>query len=141
MIKQLISKLIGDKTVVIKKVDEEERTIAAVVLEPNPVEEGQTNDLHNDYYTAEEVAKACESFNTFCNKANLEHELTVSEEICEIVKSFILPVPAKIGNQEVKEGSWIQVWKIHNDDLWQMVKNGDFTGFSIGCQANVEEIE
>jgi hypothetical protein len=141
MIKTLISKLCGDKTILLKKVDAEERTITAVVLEPNPVEAGETNDLHNDYYTAEEVAKACESFNTYSNRPNLEHELNVTEEVCEILKSFILPVPAKIGDQDVKEGSWIQVWKIHNDELWQMVKDGSFTGFSIGCVADVEEIE
>lgn len=141
MIKTLIAKLKGGASIVMKKVDEEQRTITAVVLEPNPLEEGQTNDLHNDYYTAEEVAKACESFNKHSRQANLEHEINVTEEVCEIVKSFILPVPAKIGDQDVKEGTWIQVWKIHNDELWQMVKDGSFTGFSIGCVADVEVIE
>ena len=141
MLRNFIAKLTGEKTVLLKKVDTEERTITAVVLEPNPIEDGETNDLHNDYYTAEEVEKACKSFNEYCNTPNLEHELNVSKEVCEILKSFILPVPAKIGSQDVKEGSWIQVWKIHNDELWDMVKDGSFTGFSIGCVANIQEIE
>lgn len=140
MIKNLIAKYLGKKEMVLKKVDSEEMTITAVVLEPNPLEDGVTNDLHNDYYTAEEVAKACASFNEHCKQPNLEHEVNVSKEVCEIVESFILPVAAMIGDQPVKKGSWIQVWKINDNDLWQAVKDGDFTGFSIGCQAEVTEI-
>ena len=125
----------------LKKVDNEERTITAVVLEPNPIEDGETSDLHNDYYTAGEVRKACENFNQHCWTPNIEHEVNVSSDIAEIVESFVIPVPARIGDQDVKKGSWLQVWKIHSDELWELVKAGEFTGFSIGCQAEVEEIE
>ena len=77
MIKNLIAKYLGKKEMLLKKVDSEEMTITAVVLEPNPLEDGTTNDLHNDYYTAEEVAKACASFNEHCKQPNLEHEVKV----------------------------------------------------------------
>jgi len=141
MLSKLIKKYKERNKMILKQLDQEERTITAVVLEPNPVEEGVTNDLHNDYYTAEEVKKACESFNTYCWQPNIEHEVNVTKEVAEIVESFVLPVPASIGDQEVKKGTWIQVWKIHDDELWDMVKDGGFTGFSIGCTALVEEIE
>lgn len=142
MIKQFVTKLLDQQNkMLIKKVNEEERTITAVVLEPNPIEEDSTNDLQNDYYSAEEVKKACDNFNEHCWQPNIEHEINVTKEVTEILESFVLPVPARIGEQEVKKGSWLMVWKIHDEKLWELVKSGVFTGFSIGCSAEVEEVE
>jgi len=142
MIKQFVTKLLDQQNkMLIKKVNEEERTITAVVLEPNPIEEDYTNDLQNDYYSAEEVKKACDNFNEHCWQPNIEHEINVTKEVTEILESFVLPVPARIGEQEVKKGSWLMVWKIHDEKLWELVKSGVFTGFSIGCSAEVEEVE
>jgi len=141
MLKELITKLLEQQSkMLIKKVNEEEMTITAVVLEPNPVEKDTTNDLQGDFYSAEEVSKACESFNQHCWQPNIEHEVNVTKEVTEIIESFILPVPARIGDQEVCKGSWIQVWKINDPTLWELVKKGTFTGFSIGCSAEVEEV-
>lgn len=141
MIKQFVTKLLDQQNkMLIKKVNEEERTITAVVLEPNPIEEDSTNDLQNDYYSAEEVMKACANFNEHCWQPNIEHEINVTKEVTEILESFVLPVPARIGEQEVKKGSWLMVWKIHDEKLWELVKSGVFTGFSIGCSAEVEEV-
>jgi len=125
----------------LKSVDTEERTITAVVLEPNDPAAGATEDLHNDYYTAEEVAKACESFNQHCWQPNVEHAVQVDKETAEILHSFIVPVPARIGEQNVKAGTWIQVWKLHDDALWSAVKEGGLTGFSIACSASYEDLE
>lgn len=142
MLKQWVAKQLElQSKMLLKKVNEEEQTITAVVLEPNPVEDGVTSDLHNDFYSAEEVKKACENFNEHCFQPNIEHELNVTKEVTEILESFILPVPARIGDQEVKKGSWLQVWKIHDPTLWELVKSGAFTGFSIGCTAEVEDVE
>jgi hypothetical protein len=33
------------------------------------------------------------------------------------------------------------VWQFADDDLWQGVKAGEWSGISIGCMAEVEEIE
>ena len=142
-----IVKLLADlvdsqpESMVIKSIDEEQRTFTAVVLEPLDPSEVEKGDLHNDFYTAEEVEKGHDSFNEHCMQPNVCHEINVDVSECEILKSFILPVPAVIGEQDVKAGSWIQVWKIHNDTLWEGCKDGTFNAFSIGCSAEIEDLE
>lgn len=135
IIKAAIQSAEGEKAVVMKKVDEEQRLVLGVVLEPDAF------DLHNDIYSIEEVAKACQNFNTFCMQGNVEHIINVGADSLAITKSFILPVEAMIGEQPVKAGSWVMEMKVANDTLWDMVKSGDFTGFSIGGKASVEDIE
>jgi hypothetical protein len=134
-------------SVVLKKIDEEEQRIIGVVLEPDVI------DLHGDTYSGEEVKKACDSFNTYCMKANLQHypvlqkpdtslaDCVFLDTEVDIEKSFILEVDAMIGDQTVKAGSWIQQWKIKEPSLWEAVKSGSFTGFSIGCMSEVETSE
>lgn len=123
----------SQSSVVMKKVDTDQRLILGVVLEPDSF------DLQNDIYSAEEVRKACENFNTHCMKGNVEHLITTEKLI--ITKSFILEVDAHIGEQFVKSGSWLMEMKVNDDELWSLTKSGEFGGFSIGGKATVEDIE
>lgn len=127
-----------DGHLIMKKVDEEERCITAVVLEPTTAEEP---DLHNDFYDAVEIQKACDSFNEHCMATNLQHCVQIESDACVILESWIQPVEAMIGDQIVKAGSWLQKWKINDDKLWEAVKDGTFTGFSIGADGQFEDAE
>lgn len=122
-----------DKSIVMKKVDSDQRKILGVVLEPDAF------DLHNDIYSAEEVRKACENYNANCLRGNVEHLINTDKLV--VTKSFVLEVDATIGDQPVKAGSWLMEMKVNDDTLWDMVKSGDFTGFSIGGKAAIEDIE
>lgn len=64
---------------VTKALDEEQRMALFVVLAPDTV------DLHGDTYSTEEVEKACNNFNVYCNKANIFH--AVETEEAQIVQS------------------------------------------------------
>ena len=121
-----------DSDIIMKAVNEEERLVLGVVLEPN------TPDLHNDIYDADEVRKGCESFNTHCEQLNIQHLANTTE--MTVTKSFIQEVDAMIGEQVVKAGSWLMEAHIPNDVLWDEVKSNGFTGWSIGCDAKVEDI-
>ncbi len=33
----------------------------------------------------------------------------------------------------MKPGSWVMTVKVHSEKLWEGVKKGDYTGFSIGA--------
>ena len=125
----------SETPLVMKKVDLEERRILGVVLEP------EVYDLHKDIYSAEDVELACKCFEEHCMQPNLQHMVNLQNGAVTIEKSFIQPVDCQIGEQVVKAGSWLQQWKINDDDLWEAVKNGDFTGFSVGCLAVYEDIE
>ena len=121
-----------DADIIMKKFDEEERKVLGVVLEPD------TFDLHKDIYSIEEVLKAQTNFNKHCMQPNLNHDENTDE--IDITKSFIIEVDAMIGDQPVKEGSWLMEMHIPDDQMWEDVKKRDFTGFSIGGSAKVEDI-
>lgn len=123
---------------VTKAVDVEQRRAMFVVLAPNEIDE------HGDTNTEDCVEKACISFNSLCNKANLFHR--VNTEKAKIEQSFITPVGFTTDTGvEVKKGSWLQWWQFPEGDtdselLWTMVKNNEIQGVSIGATAVYQEL-
>ena len=125
-------------TLLRKSLDNEKRLAMFIVLEPQE-DDGLTTDLHGDTYTAEEVEKACHSFNLFCRKANLLHEFETDSY--SFVESYVLPVEAEIEGTLIKKGTWIAVVKAEDDFIWDGIKDGTFNGLSIQCSAEYEMIE
>lgn len=123
---------------VTKTLDEEQRMALFVVLSPDEV------DLHGDTYSAEEVEKACNNFNTACMKANLFHK--IETEDAKIVQSFINPANFTTDDgREIKKGTWLQ-WMYFpetevGEQIWKSVKVGDINGVSIGAMAMVENLD
>lgn len=122
---------------VTKSLNVEKRMAMFVVLAPD------TEDLHGDIYSAEEVEKACINFNQHCGVANLFHLVETKE--ADIVQSFIAPADFTLDSGvEVKKGTWLQWWHFpeteQGDLIWQGVKSGDINGVSIGAMATVEEL-
>lgn len=123
---------------VTKSVDVEQRRAMFVALAPNEV------DAHGDINTEEAVEKACISFNTLCNKANLFHRVMTQDIVIE--QSYITPAAFTTDSGiEVKKGSWIQWMHFPEDNpnselLWKMVKDGEIQGISVGATAVYEDI-
>lgn len=115
-----------------KSVNTEKRQFTAVVLRPD------VPDLHGDIYDADVVEDACHNYNQFCQKANLQH--LVHTDKATVVESGIAHASYELGEGRVEKGDWVMTMKIHDDDLWEMCKEGKFTGFSVGCLAVTEEI-
>ncbi len=122
----------GDYEGIAKSVDIEKQIFTAVVLRPNEV------DAHGDIYDEDTVEKACHQYNSFCRKANLQH--LVETDLATPVESYIAPADFDLGNGQVKKGDWIMSMKVHDKELWEMCKEGKFTGFSVGCMAKTEKI-
>ncbi len=123
---------------VTKSLDVEQRMAMFVVLEPDTV------DLHGDIYSEEEVEKACNNFNLYCNKANLFHRVETEE--AKIVQSFIAPVAMTLDSgQEIRKGTWLQWWYFPETEtgetIWKGVKTGDINGVSIGAKATTEKLD
>ena len=117
-----------------KSFDEDKGLITAVVLRPN------VTDLHGDIYDSAEVEKACFNFNTRCRQTNVQHEQMAD---FDIVESYIAKADFELGEGQVLAGDWIATMHIDpekHEDVWKKVKDGEFTGFSIGCKATVEAI-
>lgn len=121
-----------------KALDTEQRMALFVVLAPDVV------DLQGDTYSTEEVEKACNNFNVYCNKANIFH--AVETEAAKIVQSYIAPTDFTLDSGvEVTKGSWLQWYHFPEGDatsdlLWEGVKSGDINGVSIGAKATTEKL-
>ena len=70
------------------------------------------------------------------NLGNMHREIL--DDGSEIVESYLAPVDFEIGGQFIKKGDWLLgcVW---SDEMWNLIKNGERTGLSIGGMA--ERIE
>lgn len=122
---------------VFKAIDEEKRLVTGIVLVPDEV------DAHGDIYDEEEVRKAAHDFaiNGFYSQAptlGIQHLFKTKKSL--IVESFLAPADMELNGSVVKKGTWLITTKVLSDGLWDSIKNGDFTGFSIGGVAQTEEL-
>ena len=118
---------------VVKSIDDDKRLFTALVLRPNVV------DAHGDIYDENTVEKACFGFNEYCGNANLQHLVDTTSIV--FVESYIEKSNYILGETEVFKGDWIATARIDNDEVWEMCKSGEFTGFSIAAACTVEALD
>jgi hypothetical protein len=123
----------GVKLPVTKAVDEELKQVTYVAMIPDHT------DLHGDYTSENEVRKAKESFNKSMMRANLFH--LVMTDTFDVIESYLAPCDMVLNDQFVKKSTWLMTLQVHDDTLWQMIKDDEVTGISIGALASVEDAE
>lgn len=106
----------------------EKRLVYGIVLEP------ETTDSQGDIYSAEAIEQAAHGFMANYQNIGHQHKALVNDG-AEVVESYIAPLDFTLGGQQVKNGTWILVVHIASDTLWEQVKSGELTGFSIGGYA------
>lgn len=100
----------------------DQQIVYGVVIEPNVI------DLQGDRLSKSEIRAACHKFMQTSQRIGKEHSGVAK---ASIIESYIAPTDFKCNGQVVKSGSWVMAVKIHDPALWQAVKKGDITGFSI----------
>lgn len=119
------------------KVDAEKRLVYGVVLEPNVV------DSQNEWERPETIERTAHLFLAKYNEeTELGHQHATFDIRAEVVESYIAPQDLDFDGEltaenVIRKGSWVLVVHITDDELWQAVKDGDITGFSIGGVATV----
>lgn len=119
------------------KSNEEEQTITGLVLQP------EVTDAQGDIMSAKVIAKAAHTFLAKYNKVTklgLQHKYFGKYKF-ELYESWIAPQDVVINGTIIKEGSWIMTVKVLDAKIWDMVKKGELTGFSIGGKAKVQKVE
>ena len=121
--------LLGERVVkVVKPKDAEERYVLGIVLEP------ETVDAQKDIYSHAEVRQTAHKFMEKFQNIGLMHRTVINSRV-KILESFLAPSDFKVGDQLVKQGTWLLAVRIKDDDLWKKVKTEGLTGFSIGGSA------
>jgi hypothetical protein len=117
----------------IAKADEEQQTVTGIVLQPEVV------DGQGDIMSEEVIRDSAYAFLMNFNKATklgIQHNKFPVGKLA-LVESWLSPMEMAIGTKTVKQGSWIMTVKILDKKLWEKVKKGEITGFSIGGKAKV----
>ena len=116
-------------TKLLKGVDPgDERYVLGIVLEPEVV------DAQGDIYSAEEIQAAAHRFMEEFGGLGLMHRLRVNGDV-KVLESYLAPTDFEVGDLTVRKGTWMLAVRVLSDELWDRVKSGDLTGFSIGGSA------
>lgn len=118
--------------------DEEERIISGpLMLADTPI---YRNDSNGEYYVVfdkDTIKQIAQKFfkKGYQKNVNLMHDdgrvvsgLTMFESWITDEKRGIKPMN---GFTDVPEGSWFGSFKVDNDEVWQMIKDGKVKGFSV----------
>ena len=106
----------------------DERYVLGVVLEPEVV------DAQGDIYSIEEVRQAAHRFMEEFGGLGLMHRFRVNGQV-KVLESYLAPADLTLGEAKVRKGTWLLAVRILSDELWEQVKDGRLTGFSIGGSA------
>jgi hypothetical protein len=118
--------------------DEEERIITgALMLADTPI---YRNDGNGEYYVVfskDTIKKIAQKYfkKGYQNNVNLMHDSGQVMEGVTMFESWIVDekrgVKPMKGFEDVNDGSWFGSFKVENDDVWNMVKDGKIRGFSV----------
>ena len=62
-------------------------------------------------------------------------------EAFDVIESFLAPTSMILNKNLVQEGEWLVTLQINDSELWNMIKNDEITGVSIGATAYVETLQ
>lgn len=110
----------SDIKVVRKDAQGWERVVMAEVVIPD------TPNTYGDIYTKEAVKDFCYTFAMKGFGIDVNHDNVEVTGKVFVVESFI----ARPGDPDFIEGSWVVAMKILDDDIWQMVLDGEINGYS-----------
>ncbi|KOR93965.1 XkdF-like putative serine protease domain-containing protein [Geobacillus stearothermophilus] len=103
--------------------NEEKRIVFGPVLVPNEP------DSDGDVVSAEKIEEVAHKFLEQYGNIDLQHTLN---NVGKVVESYILPFDWEIDDElTVPKGSWMMGVRVQDEDVWQAVKEGKLTGFSI----------
>lgn len=120
-----------------QKSEGEKRLVTGIVLEPDEV------DSQGDTISAEAIERSAHRFLARYNRGasmGLMHKMFGDIGV-DLAESYITQEDTTIGDEAVKKGSWVMTVKVVEDELWEKIKSGAITGFSIGGTATVEQAE
>lgn len=135
-----------EEIVTLSKVDEEQRILMGLVLQPNQLIYRKNGDQEFNIVFSEDTIKEL-SHNFFKSgfqlNSKLEHQSPI--EGVTFVESWLvenseIDKSANFGMKYPK-GSWIATMKVDNDEIWNdYIKTGELKGFSVDAMVDLEEV-
>jgi len=99
--------------------------VYGVVLQPG------VRDSQGDVISAAEIEKAAHRFLIESRKHDLQHDEQPVDGIAP-VESYVAPSDLVVAGRPVLKGSWVMGVAVYPEDVKKAVREGRYTGFSIG---------
>lgn len=126
----------GDTGVEFVKVDEDRHLIGGIVYHSGP---DAPADTEGDYVDSEEeLFEAMKSWMINGQAMKIMHKGRTKE--IPLVECFQAEADTKKGGKRVPKGAWYITNYVPDDDLWQAIKDGEITGYSMGGRGRAEEV-
>ncbi len=101
--------------------------------------EPDVKDAQGDFYTAEEIQKACDHFSKhgMVGRNDINHNNHPIDDF-SVAENYILKTEDRTHFPDTRIGAWVQVLKCDDLEsaLWKKVEKGDFNGVSIYGRAD-----
>lgn len=120
--------------VTVGELSQEERFIFGVVLVPDEV------DSQGDTYTALEVAKAAHAYMENTDGRFLLMHAGNPVTGIKVLETYVTKAVETHNGETFPIGTWLLAARVIDDMLWDQIKKGVFTGFSIGGSAIRESL-
>lgn len=120
----------------LKVTNEEKRLVTGLALIPNKrIYRAMKGKEFNIYFNDDTIRLASQMYmeNLNLNNVTIDHEQKVNG--VSVVESWIVEDEqndkSNVYNLNATKGSWVVTMKVHNDEVWQDIKDGKYKGFSI----------
>ena len=130
------------------EVDEKKFLLAGVVLVPErEVYRNQGGKEFNIVFSKDTIEGVANNFlkQGYQNNSSVEHETKIDG--VSIVQSWVVKDPEQdtanaygLPKEDIKEGSWIVLYKCDNKDIYNKALNGEIKGFSIDGLFSLEKV-
>ena len=130
--------MFGKEAELLQFQDDDKQIVYSVAMRPNMLI--PRKDINGEpamvFYTEETIADLQQNFfkKNYHNGSTINHDGKVREDLY-IFESWIVQDPEKdkatLLGMQVQKGDWVTAQKIENAEVWQDVKSGKLTGFSI----------
>ena len=138
---------LSQQEIKLKVANEDRRVVVGIALIPEKRIYRKLKDKEfNIYFSKETIAKAQELYmrNLNANNVTSEHEKPVKN--ATVIESWIVESEANDKSNLYKLnaplGSWVIMMKINNSQEWELIKKGEYNGFSIeGMFQGFENLE
>lgn len=110
--------------------EEAEQKFWAVVLEPmSTTGPGGVGDAHGHVMTKEEIQKSAHNFMLNGGQIFKDHKGALSAKVFEC---FCAPCEFKIGEEIIKDGTWVLGTKVYDAEMWRAIESGEYEYYSPG---------
>lgn len=114
-------------TVALIKAADFDGKVWGIVLEPN------LEDSQGDVVTTEDIEKACHAHMQEAKEPDVQHSGRLAGAV--LIENYIAPVDftlkSEVGEESVREGSWVQGYQIEDPVVKDEVRTGKLTGYSL----------